>query len=98
VGRERCEIYSIQRSHLIKRTARRSTLLLAGLRAATRSDASEEQLDWAEFYDVASKLVRQSFQPPSTDDGAACHSAIGWPVAGSRSGMGNIMMRLQARL
>jgi hypothetical protein len=48
--------------------------------------------------DLASRLVRQSFQPASTDDGAACHSGIGSPVAGSRSGMGSIMMRLQARL
>ena len=48
--------------------------------------------------DLVSRLVRQSFQPPSTEDGAACQCGIASPVAGSRLGIGSIMIRLQARL
>ena len=41
---------------------------------------------------------RQSFQPPSTEDGAAFHSTMIRPVAGSLAGIGSIMILLQACL
>ena len=57
------------------------------------TDAVEKALEPTGAELVAVGAVRQ---PPSTEDGASSHSVIGCPVTGSRSGIGNIMMRLHA--